>query len=73
MTIYIVCTASYYDKTFIYDSWSCRKNKGTHKSALRFHEKLEVMNRNGGEVWILKYSWNNEDRKYLNLLRNVLY
>ena len=43
-----------FDNTFIYDSWSCRKNKGIHKSVLRFHKKLEIMNRRSDKVWILK-------------------
>lgn len=28
----------YFDKKFIYDSYSCRVNKGTHKASLRFEK-----------------------------------
>ncbi len=46
---------SIFDQSFIYDSWSCRKGKGTHKSILRLHNNLEKLNRKyRGNVWVLK-------------------
>lgn len=44
-----------FDKTFIYDSWSCRSGKGTHKAISRFEYLLQKLSKNNRqEVWILK-------------------
>lgn len=37
---------SIFDKTFIYDSYSCRLNKGTHKGARRLEEFARIVSRN---------------------------
>ena len=45
----------FFDKTFIYDSYSCRVNKGTHKAIKRFRSMfLEVSNYNRKTCWVLK-------------------
>jgi retron-type reverse transcriptase len=45
----------FFDQTFIYDSYSCRINKGTHKAIRRFHSMfLEVSNYNRKTCWVLK-------------------
>ncbi len=45
----------FFDKSFVYDSWSCRKEKGTYHAVLRCHQELERLYRNyRGEVWVLK-------------------
>lgn len=36
----------YFDKKFIFDSYSCRKNKGTHKAVLRFEKFSRKVSRN---------------------------
>lgn len=45
----------YFDKKFIYDSYSCRLDKGTHKAIIRFEnfaQKVSLGNKK--TVWILK-------------------
>lgn len=37
---------SYFDKKFIFDSYSCRKNKGTHKAILRFEKFTRKVSKN---------------------------
>lgn len=45
----------FFDKTFIADSYSCRKNKGTHKAIKRFEQFSRIVSRNDKEnVWVLK-------------------
>ena len=45
----------FFDKTFVYDSYSCRKNKGTHKALKRFDDfALKVSRNNTRTCWILK-------------------
>lgn len=45
----------FFDKTFISDSFSCRKNKGTHKSLDRFHSFTYRVSKNDTRTcWILK-------------------
>ena len=45
----------FFDQTFIYDSYSCRTNKGTHKAIRRFRQMfLEVSNYNRKTCWVLK-------------------
>jgi len=44
-----------FDKSFIFDCWSCRQGKGTHGAVLRCHELLDKLhNHNRNTVWILK-------------------
>ncbi len=46
---------SYFDSHFIYDSYSCRKNKGTHKALIRFKEFARIISKNNTRTcWILK-------------------
>ncbi|MFH1662164.1 MAG: reverse transcriptase/maturase family protein [Candidatus Falkowbacteria bacterium] len=45
----------FFDKLFIYDSYSCRVNKGTHRAINRFKEfGLKFSNNNNKTCWILK-------------------
>ncbi len=45
----------YFDRTFIYDSYSCRNNKGTHKAINRFRDLAGKVSLNHTQtVWILK-------------------
>lgn len=45
----------YFDKKFIYDSYSCRINKGTHKAIDRFKEFSRKCSRNNTRTcWVLK-------------------
>lgn len=45
----------YFDKKFIYDSYSCREGKGTHKAMNRFREFFRKESRNNTRtVWVLK-------------------
>lgn len=45
----------YFDKKFIYDSYSYRKNKGIHKAIGRFKKfSLKVSRNNTKTVWVLK-------------------
>lgn len=47
---------SYFDKKFIYDSYSCRKDKGTHKALLRYqHFSRKVSNNYTKQVHVLKF------------------
>ena len=44
-----------FEKTFIFDSYSSRKNKGTHKAVKRFHEFARKLSRNNTNVvWVLQ-------------------
>lgn len=44
-----------FDRSFIYDSWSCRRGKGTYHAVHRCHQELERLNRNTkGDLWVLK-------------------
>lgn len=44
-----------FDRSFIYDSWSCRRGKGTYHAVHRCHQELERLNRNyKGDLWVLK-------------------
>ncbi len=46
---------SYFDKKFIYDSYSCRVNKGTHRAVDRLnHFGRKVSRNNTKTVWVLK-------------------
>lgn len=42
------------DKRFIYDSYACRKGKGTHAGADRAQRFIRIVKRNHGEVFALK-------------------
>lgn len=45
----------YFDKKFIFDSYSCRKNKGTHKAILRFESFVRKVSKNyAGQCFVLK-------------------
>jgi RNA-directed DNA polymerase len=45
----------YFDKLFIYDSYSCRNFKGTHKALNRFRDfGRKVSKNNTKQCWILK-------------------
>lgn len=45
----------YFDSKFIYDSYSCRLNKGTHKAISRFHDfALKVSKNNTKQCFVLK-------------------
>ena len=45
----------FFDKTFIADSFSCRKNKGTHKAINRFREFYYKVSKNNKKTcWVLK-------------------
>lgn len=44
-----------FDKTFIYDSYSCRLNKGTHKAVGRLDKFARKVSKNySGQCWALK-------------------
>ena len=44
-----------FDRGFIYDSWSCRKGKGTHAAIRRFQRwGWELSRNNTKTVWVLK-------------------
>ena len=46
---------SFFDRTFIADSYSCRLNKGTHKSVNRFRKFAHIVSKNNTRTcWILK-------------------
>lgn len=45
----------YFDKKFIYDSYSCRNNKGTHKAINRFRRTVWKVSQNDSRTaWVLK-------------------
>ena len=45
----------YFDQKFIFDSYSCRKNKGTHKAIKRFREFSYIVSENYTRTcWVLK-------------------
>ena len=45
----------YFDLRFIYDSYSCRKGKGTHKAIYRFESFIRKASRNNTRTcWVLK-------------------
>lgn len=45
----------YFDKLFIYDSYSCRLGKGTHKAILRFHQFSRKSSGNfKRQCWVLQ-------------------
>jgi retron-type reverse transcriptase len=45
----------FFNKTFIFDSYSCRLNKGTHKAIVRFNQLfLKVSENNTKNCWVLK-------------------
>lgn len=46
---------SLFDKTFIYDSYSCRLNKGTHRAVRRLEKYARIVSRNyTQDCWVLK-------------------
>ena len=45
----------FFDRTFIFDSYSCRLEKGTHKAIVRFNQFfLKVSRNNTNTCWVLK-------------------
>ena len=64
----------YFDQKFIFDSYSCRKNKGTHKAIKRFREFSYIVSKNNTKtVWVLKC----DIRKFFanidhEILKNIL-
>ena len=45
----------YFDKKFVYDSYSCRHEKGTHRALDRFNQFVRQVSRNDSRTcWILK-------------------
>jgi RNA-directed DNA polymerase len=45
----------YFDKKFIYDSYSCRIAKGTHKAIYRFNNFIQKVSKNNTKTcWVLK-------------------
>jgi len=45
----------YFDKKFIYDSYSCRLGKGTHRAVSRFYSFARAVGKNNTKtVWVLK-------------------
>jgi len=45
----------YFDKKFIFDSYSCRNKKGTHKALNRFRDLARKVSRNNTKTaWVLK-------------------
>ncbi len=45
----------YFDKKFIYDSYSCRVDKGTHKAIYRFENFIRKVSKNNTKTcWVLK-------------------
>jgi len=45
----------YFDRKFIYDSYSCRINKGTHRAINRFREMARKVSKNDtATCWVLK-------------------
>ena len=45
----------YFDKKFIYDSYSCRVRKGTHKAIYRFESFIRKVSKNNTKTcWVLK-------------------
>lgn len=45
----------YFDKKFIYDSYSCRIGKGTHKAIYRFESFIRKVSKNNTKTcWVLK-------------------
>ncbi|HWQ99945.1 MAG TPA: reverse transcriptase/maturase family protein [Candidatus Methylomirabilis sp.] len=52
-----------FDRQFIYDAWSCRKGKGTHRAVQRFqHWGWSLSRNNTRTVWVLKL----DIRKYFS-------
>ena len=45
----------YFDKTFVFDSYSCRRRKGTHRAMNRFREYARDYSHNHARtIWVLK-------------------
>jgi RNA-directed DNA polymerase len=66
----------FFDRLFIYDSYSCRKDKGTHKAMDRFHKFARRVSRNHTRTaWVLKcdirkFFVNIDHEILMNILRN---
>lgn len=58
-----------YDQTFIFDSYSCRVNKGTHKAFERITEVARKVSKNyTGPCWALKF----DIRKFFDSIDHVI-
>ena len=68
----------FFDRTFIFDSYSCRLEKGTHKAIIRFNQLfLKVSSNNAKTCWVLKGDirkfFASIDHKILiNILKNYI-
>lgn len=68
-----------FDPTFIYDSYSCRLNKGTHKAVKRLEKFTRTVSKNySGSCWVLKLDikkfFDSVDHQVLlNLLEKKIY
>src|SRR3989344_3917672 len=66
----------YFDKKFIFDSYSCRNGKGTHRALNRFRQLAAKESRNNTKtLWVLKgdirkFFANIDHRVLENILRN---
>jgi len=64
----------YFDQKFIFDSYSCRKNKGTHRAINRFRNFGRIVSRNNTRtIWVLQC----DIRKFFasidhHILKNIL-
>ncbi|MBI2599763.1 group II intron reverse transcriptase domain-containing protein [Candidatus Daviesbacteria bacterium] len=59
----------YFDKKFIYDSYSCRNDKGTHKALNRFRDLARKVSQNHTQtVWILK----GDIRKFFATINHII-
>lgn len=67
----------WFDKQFIYDSYGCRKNKGTHRAADRLQYWMRQVSRKEGRYYYLKldiskYFYRVDHEILLNLLRRKI-
>ncbi len=68
----------FFDRTFIFDSYSCRLGKGTHKAIIKFNQLfLKVSKNNTRSCWVLKGDirkfFASIDHKILiNILKNYI-
>ena len=69
----------YFDRQFIYDSYSCRLEKGTHKAINRFRSLAQRVSRNNTRtVWVLKcdirkFFANIDHQILLSILKEYIY
>lgn len=69
----------FFDRTFIFDSYSCRLEKGTHKALVRFNKFfLRVSRNNTKTCWVLKgdirkFFANIDHEVLLNILKDYIF